>query len=383
MLVTIATLMTAPPNAEAQDALSKTDVATVSDQLWQAYLSKLRDDRSEEAEAKEVRLPDGKTVMRYETLTYGDAPADGRSLYISMHGGGGAPAQVNDRQWKNQIGLYKPAEGVYLAPRAPGNTWDLWHKAPLDDLLIRLIQTMVATAEVDPNKVYLMGYSAGGDGVYQIAPRLADRFAAASMMAGHPNEASPVGLRNLPFAIHVGALDKGYKRNEVAKTWAGRLEELQAADPEGYIHFCKIHAGKGHWMDRDDAEALPWMAKFTRNSRPSRVVWHQDDVTHRSQYWLAIPEGEEPTKGDQIAATIEAQTIKIKSGDQSPNKIAIRLDDTLIDLDQPVVVTWNGTEVYRDKLTRSRATLTSTLRETGDRHLMFPAEIVVEKPAEK
>jgi poly(3-hydroxybutyrate) depolymerase len=43
---------------------------------------------------------------------------------------------------------------------------------------------------VNPDKVYLLGYPAGGDGVWQLAPRMADRFAAAAMMAGHPNGAS-------------------------------------------------------------------------------------------------------------------------------------------------------------------------------------------------
>ena len=52
--------------------------------------------------------------------------------------------------------------------------------------------------------LYVLGYSAGGDGVYQLAPRLADRWAAAGMMAGNPNDASPLNLRNLGFALHVG-----------------------------------------------------------------------------------------------------------------------------------------------------------------------------------
>ena len=43
---------------------------------------------------------------------------------------------------------------------------------------------MIAFYGVDSDRVYLMGYSAGGDGVYQVAPRMADRFAAAAMMAG-------------------------------------------------------------------------------------------------------------------------------------------------------------------------------------------------------
>ena len=35
----------------------------------------------------------------------------------------------------------------------------------------------VIKENVNPNKVYLLGYSAGGDGVYQLAPRMANRWA--------------------------------------------------------------------------------------------------------------------------------------------------------------------------------------------------------------
>src|SRR5690606_8247408 len=106
------------------------------------------------------------------------------------------------------------------------------------------------------------------DGVYQVAPRMADRFAAASMMAGHPNEASPAGLRNLPFSIHMGANDGAYDRNKKAAEWGERLAALKKDDPAGYEHWVKIYPGKGHWLNREDAAALPWMAKFTRNPLP-------------------------------------------------------------------------------------------------------------------
>ena len=35
--------------------------------------------------------------------TFGMYPKDGRSLYISLHGGGECPKEVNDEQWMNQI----------------------------------------------------------------------------------------------------------------------------------------------------------------------------------------------------------------------------------------------------------------------------------------
>ena len=51
------------------------------------------------------------------------------------------------------------------APRAPTETWNLWHEAHIAPLFQALIETYVARRGVHPNKVYLMGYSAGGDGV--------------------------------------------------------------------------------------------------------------------------------------------------------------------------------------------------------------------------
>ena len=51
------------------------------------------------------------------------------------------------------------------------------------------------------------------------------------MMAGHPNEASPLGLRNLPFAIHVGADDAAYNRNKVAREWGEKLDKLREGRP--------------------------------------------------------------------------------------------------------------------------------------------------------
>ena len=81
--------------------------------------------------------------MPFWYAVHGDPPeGEGRSLYISMHGGGGAPPAVNDQQWENQKRLYKPAEGVYLAPRAPTDTWNLWHRAHIDDFYDRLIENL-------------------------------------------------------------------------------------------------------------------------------------------------------------------------------------------------------------------------------------------------
>ena len=192
--------------------MSKDGATEMIDAQYNKFSAKLKAATEEEMKAKKVTYKN--LTMPYDYVPFGKAPADGRSLYISMHGGGGAPARVNDGQWRNQIRLYKPKEGIYLAPRAATNTWDLWHQSHIDPMFDAIIDRFIAHHGVNPNKVYVTGYSAGGDGTYQLAPRMADRWAGAAMMAGHPGDASALSLRNIPFAIHMGALDGAYKNKK-------------------------------------------------------------------------------------------------------------------------------------------------------------------------
>ena len=317
--------------------------------------------------------------MRFIYRVYGNKPAGGRSLFISLHGGGGAPARVNDRQWKNQARLYQPDEGVYVAPRAPTNAWNLWHKAHIDPLLDKLITQMIVARDVNPNKVYLLGYSAGGDGVYQLAPRMADRWAAASMMAGHPNDASIRGLRNVPFSIHVGGKDSAYDRNEIARKRAKKLNQLHKQDPGGYKHWTPRYPDKGHWLDREDARALSWMADYTRDPHPNRVVWVQDDVTHNRLYWLKVDEQNE-RPGATVVAQYQGQHIRLKESSKV-DELTVLLNDRMLNLDRPIKITANGRTLFKGKATRTIATLYQTLRSRGDPALVFSAAVTVQLPS--
>ena len=359
----------------AKVALTKADAAKAKDLLWQDRLAQLREERAAEMKARELTLDKLKMPFTYET--FGEKPATGRSLYISMHGGGGAPKAINDQQWENQKRLYRLEEGAYVVPRAPTDTWDLWHQSHIDAFFARLIEDFVALEDVDSNRVYIMGYSAGGDGVYQIAPRMAYQFAAAAMMAGHPNETSPLGLRNLPFAIHVGELDSGYNRNKVAREWETKLAELRKNDAEGYEHKVVLEPGKGHWMDRKDAVAIPWMAKHRRNPLPTRLVWKQDDVVHSRFYWLAIDPSDVKDR-PEITASRNGQMIDVTSKDL--RRVTVRLNDDLVNLDQPIKITSGDKVLFAASVPRTISTLAKTLAERADPQGIFSAEVTIELP---
>ena len=225
---------------------------------------------------------------------------------------------------------------------------------------------------MDPNRIYLMGYSAGGDGVYQLAPRMADRFAAAAMMAGHPNETSPLGLRNLPFTIHMGENDTPYNRNTVAAEWARKLKELQENDIDGYPHLVKIHKDKGHWMELLDTVAISWMTNFTRNPIPKKVVWKQDDVIHTRFYWL---KDDKPTERSLIVARIDGQTIHID--DATVPNFTIMLNDLLVDMDSEISVKYRGETIFQGIVMRSSQVILRSIEEYVDPESVYYGEIPV------
>lgn len=354
-------------------SLTRQDAERVCGMLWKDHVSRVREQRAAEMEARE--LSDGDLRMPFYYKIFGEKPIEGRSLYISMHGGGGAPARVNDRQWENQKKLYQLKEGVYVAPRAPTNTWNLWHQAHIDRLFDRLIQNLIVFEDVDPDRIYIMGYSAGGDGVFQLAPRMADRLAAAAMMAGHPNETSPLGLRNLPFALHMGGKDGAYRRNEVARQWETKLAELQKSDPDGYVHWVKIYPEKRHWMDGEDAAAIPWMAKYKRRRLPRRIVWKQDDVRHARFYWLAVDpetiEGRAEVIANREGANIDVRATGVK-------QLTALLNDQMLPLDQPITITSHGTTLFAGPVNRSIKVIARTLAERGDPRDVFFGDVTVE-----
>jgi poly(3-hydroxybutyrate) depolymerase len=365
-------------------ALAKADAERAAQLLWDDYAAFVRESRKAEVGATEstVRTILGdKYSLRYYLARRGDNPPGGRSLFISMHGGGNAGASTNDSQWQNQLVLvddYKPKDAVWVAPRAPIDDWNMWFVEGIDALFDRLITDMIVFEGVNPNKVYIAGYSAGGDGVYQLGPRMAERWAGAGMSAGHPNSASPLSLRNLAFAIHVGGADTAYDRNKKAEEWGKRLEMLAAMDPGGYVNQWQVHAGLPHWMNMEDAVSVPFMQSHVRDPIPKKIVWEQAEVTRATAYWLAVDPSNQ-IRGTEIRASYDAQAVDIATA-KGVKRIAVRLSDGMLNLDAPVRVVSGSAQLYLGSVPRRIAVLARTLEERGDPTLMFCGEVVVEIP---
>ena len=369
-------LLVMPTGIYAKDKSERALSAQASQQmaamLKEAWKDSLRTAFAETLASQRLQI-DTLTMPLHSELI-GDEPADGRALFISLHGGGGAPKALNDSQWQNQWRLYHPANSVYLCPRAPVDAWNMHFIGGIDDFYRRIIQMAVACFNVNPNKVYLMGYSAGGDAVWRMAPRMADTWAAASMMAGHPGDVSLLNLRNTPFMIWCGEQDAAYDRNKRCQERINEMDSLHRADADGYIFEGHIVKGKGHWMDLEDAAAVEWMARHERNPYPTKIVWRQEEELHQHFYWLTAPK-EELARGKEVRAELQGNTINILRCDYT--ELTIGLNDEMADLDKPVKIVHQGRTLFKGKAKRHASTLRNTLAERGDPAYMFPTQVVV------
>lgn len=317
----------------------------------------------------------GSHTMKYWATVYGEQPKDGYALFISLHGGGGVPTPANDQQWHNQMRLYAPQGAVYFVPRSPEEAWNMWCLPYMDDFYEAVIRMMVCSDfHVNPNKVYLIGYSAGGDGVWRMAPRMADRWAGASMMAGHPGDVSLVNLRNTPFMIWCGGKDDAYTRNKLCTERGVQMDSLRRDCPEGYIHETYILPQYGHWMERADTAAIKWLQQYVRNPYPKDIVWQQEEVLRSNFYWLSVDKSE-MERGKQLRVSVKDNVVNILACDYL--QPTLWFNDQFVDLDKKVVVKYKGKTIFKGKLKRNAETICESMNLWQDPSFVYSAKVKV------
>ncbi|MDR3690715.1 MAG: transglutaminase domain-containing protein [Fimbriimonas sp.] len=342
---------------------------------WTAFRSAPDAELKKEFDAKTVSTPDRTSPYLWRTV--GTKPEHGWGLVIAMHGGGNAPKQVNDGEWKYMFrGYYKDhAEAggyVYLALRAPNDTWNGFYDDAICPLIERLILQFVKFADVDPSRVYACGASHGGYGAYVIGPKIPYRFAAVhpAASAATDGETEGVNLRNLRFTWAVGENDKDYGRIDRCRAFEKQWEDWRK-EYGGFDGGLEVVPGHGHLINDFEANKTAEFLKFTRNATPSRVIWVQTDTVLHRFYWL---ESLAPKPKGRIDANIAKNTITLKTSDQG--EIALWLSPSLVDLKKPVVVIRDGKRTAF-RLKPSLQTYADGLAETGDPALTAPVRVVV------
>lgn len=423
-------------NGSLSDLLSSPDVfateseaAAFESTLWNTYLSASNQDAQRKAQHDRRELRYGDKVMKFSLDRIGNKPSNGYPVYIALHGGGGAPSSVNDSQWQHMKIYYKDSvkNGIYVAPRGITDTWNLHFRDESYPLYDRLIENLIAYEGADPNRIYLLGFSAGGDGVYQIVPRMPDRFAAANMSAGHHNWIEFDNLYNTPFLIQVGERDTAYNRHHVGAENHLKLNELNARHGGGYIHDAFIHYNGSHnsWRDNNaqspkysvikdphkwryendrttiqvNTNAIDWLKRYER-ATPKKIIWDLKTRAPRTTtwgkayvdanaaieasadlfYWLKLDDND--VKDGRIEAEIKPEENAIYLSNVSGVKnLRILLHRALFDFTRPVTVYLNNQKLSETTPALRVSVMTRTLLERGDPALLFHDELSVSIPS--
>lgn len=313
--------------------MTEKESALLRERVWNDFCERETKNQKRLDEIESCEMHFGEVKMRYGMSVLGEPEENGYPLYIALHGGGHSDTpDMNDSQWEHMKVYYRDGvkNGIYVACRGVRDTWNAHANPESYPLYDELISNMLLFKNVDPNRVYIMGFSCGGDGVYMITPFMSDRFAAANMSAGCPNGVRLKNLRNMAFIIQAGERDYFFRRNELIAEYDEYLDTL-AEEYGGFIHEANVHFDKAHnFRDNDpnftpravikdnaawlregnreyiekDTHAVSFLKQHVRNPYPDRVVWNLAQRAplreHTNFYWL----GADPsvTEGEIVAS---------------------------------------------------------------------------------
>jgi len=302
-------------------------------------------------------------------------------LFIGLHGGGGSASDSGAQAMS--FGFPKGCLAVFpTALTRPAVTE--WNREREAEYVLALIEELKRTYDIDTNRIYLFGLSMGGWGTFCIGSHHADVFAGLAPCAAGVCEPSVdrekctifANLRNTPIRWYHGERDNNPPPDHPSfgvRQAAKRLEALQK-EQGGYAFEYKEYPGLGHAAPPDGfGPIFDWLVKQQRNPCPSKVVWEPHRRYGRHFFWLKVAS---PTPGTRIEAEIDRKknsvTVKTKAIEGG---WTIFLNEKLVDLNKPVVVTVNGERKFSGKLSRSLTAAVETIAAKRDPEMIFTARI--------
>ncbi len=253
---------------------------------------------------------------------------------------------------------------------APNNTWNGFYDEYVPPLIMNLIRQFAIFADVDTDKVFILGYSHGGYGAFYIGPKIPDRFAAVHASAAAPTDGtiSPLSLRNPRFTFMIGEQDNAYGRRERCEKFDKEMQALKAANQGDFPVAMEFMKGFAH-SNLPDHDKLKGMLGYTRNPVPRHVTWEPTDSVLKDFYWLKVPG---PARGQNIDASVKDNMLTIAT--RKVGAFDVGLDSRLIDFAKPLRVSVNG-DTSQLTVVPSFLTLCQSLLERGDPQLAYTCRL--------
>ena len=213
-------------------------------------------------------------VLRYRLLYPANyTPTRRYPLVLSLHGSG-SEGTDNARQLGTIVCIFLPDAArrafpcFVLAPQCPPKTYWVSKRrsagagartgrpsTPIRQTL-ELLPTLLHTLPIDARRLYVMGYSSGGTGVWDIIARRPQLFAAAVPMSGRGNPRQARRIAHLPLWAFQGGADRA-----VAPSYAhAMIAALRAAGSHPrYTEYPGADHNRAGALALQQPGLLPWL----------------------------------------------------------------------------------------------------------------------------
>lgn len=312
------------------------------------------------------------------------------ALVVCLHGAGFTGEAYLDR-WKTRLG-----EGYILAcPTYPDGAW---FTRRAEDLVLATVRAVQQRYRIDPNRIFLSGMSNGGIGAWLIGMHHAPLFAGLAPMASGIDDVLFPFLQNLratPVYIIHGSQDQ-VMPVELSRKLAGELENM--GYPFIYREHDRTHAmAGGHFFPREELpDLVKWFDGQRRNPVP-KVLTVVRDASHLLPFgWARIDATDQIASFSEDLVDKRDESIRQRSYARltarvtGPNQIEVHTDrvrqytlflnEDLIDLSKPVVITTNGVPSFEGVVTPQAETLLRQARLRQDSGQLFPVHLTLSVP---
>ena len=432
----VATLCCSTFIAQAQE-LSLQEVPDAQRYIWQTWQQEMRCSNSAFSILQKASLPsleqpatqsqllpsqlEDHAELQYYVGTKGEQPKEGYPLFLYLHGSGPA-----DQEWAAGLSLarqFDDAPSLYVIPKMPNpvGEWYRWYQQSKQWAYEEMLKQAMASPNINPNRIYVFGISEGGYGSQRLASFYADYWAGAGPMAGgEPLRNAPAeNCQHIAFSLLTGSRDYGFGRNLITTVAKETFDKLEKQYPNTFNHRIELQQGREHGINYHPTTS--WLKAFNRNPRPKDFLWENFPMGGRYRSGFYNLRVDESPKLPEVAATSPGATndydgrspryfhhlsmannevrLTVKEvtytvtdnvpGTSIPMKFnrtyspaksgtyTIFLDNTLVDLSQPVKVWVNDKKVFEGKLKCDAKYIKESLELFHDPERLFPAAVQV------
>lgn len=188
---------------------------------------------------------------------------------------------------------------------------------------------------IDPDRIYLGGFSMGGGGTMYLSMSAPHRFATIIPCSSGVDMNRLGNIRHLPAWLHCGGQES---------IFSGMQEAARRIKEQGNEVRFTSDPASGHTTDYIDFDAVvDWMLQYRLEKAPKTISYITNEPRHAEGYWARIDGFAEYGKPARMEISVDGQQIDVKA--ENVTTLTLTPPQQVIDLTKEFSVVLNGEAV--------------------------------------